>query len=88
MSKRTPKGQDRTGPKREDSKPLGRNKGTDPKPIEKLEVPSEDQSPASRTRSASSGAESMSDLDAERIGFEEPVRLDSLREIGSSDEEA
>ncbi len=87
MSKRTPAGSTRTGPAREDSKPVGGTKGTDPKPIGKLEVPSEDQSPASRTRSASSGAESMSDLDAERIGFEEPARRDSVKSTGSDEEE-
>jgi hypothetical protein len=87
-TKKTP-GQERTGPERVDSNPDSRPSG--PRfGDEKLPTgapTSDDSGPVSRSRSASDGVESMSDLDAERIGFEEPTRTDTVKSFGSEEEE-
>ncbi len=85
MAKKSPAGQTSTGPARENSRNPG-SKGTVPEPIERFELGDEGSGPLGGRRSGSTGAESMSQLDAERVPFEEPERRDSVREVGPVEE--
>jgi hypothetical protein len=87
-TRRTP-GQERTGPERVDSKPDSRPGGArfgDEKAPTGGHT-SDESGPVSRPRSASSGAEDMYGLDAERVPFEEPTRTDTIKSFGSDEEE-
>ncbi len=82
---KTPKGQDRTGPQREESRPEGRSRGEVPT-IDKLKVETEEQSAAVRNKGV--GIEDTRDLQGDPVKRppEEPERLDSVRELGPVEE--
>ncbi len=89
MSKKTPKSPATGGHEERDSKPDARPSGPRFGDTETTTGghTSDESGPVSRPRSASSGAEDMYELDAGRVPFEDPERRDSVREIGSVEED-
>lgn len=73
MAKRTPKSPATGGHEERDSKPDARPSGPRFGDKQTGFPTTEDQEPAARKRTGSTGAESMSQLDAERVAFEEPT---------------
>jgi len=94
MARRTPAGQRKTGPQREDSRNPGGTKGADPRPQADMTGGhgSDESGPISRPRSASSGLEDTRQIqgDPTGIAFEEPenVSANTIKSFDGSDEEA